>query len=363
MNILFLCYKENSGQRNPIPLLDLSPYYRKLGHKVVCRFINEAEPKEYIEADIILFSVLHSFNKSPVLDSLNINNKYKKKVYIGGKWAKTNTELSTEDTLVTDINGEDFFGEMKCNFNEYPSWELNDFKTLKDVKSEIMSTRGCPYRCHFCNNTEKKIKYFSVKRTADNIELLNSLGVRNIFIVDDIFTLNTDRMYFLLDELKSRSFSFPNFKFFSHISFTNDNTIQAIKKYTPYTVEFGIESGDNEQLKNMGKTFTKEEAEDKLFRLKENNIPVTGLFLLGFPGESYSSLENTFNFIKKTLSCYNKLHASFYQPIKGTIGYEMALKRMPDFAETKENTQISYIDPNLNVEILQQYKNKILSLK
>jgi hypothetical protein len=64
-----------------------------------------------------------------------------------------------------------------------------------------MSSRGCPYHCHFCHNTEKKISFFSHERTAANIDLLLKQGAKSIFFCDDNFVGNPQHSKELLRTL------------------------------------------------------------------------------------------------------------------------------------------------------------------
>ena len=89
------------------------------------------------------------------------------------------------------------------------------------------------------------------------------------------------------------------------------------------------------------------------------SFQVLNLFLIGFPGETEDSLNNTLNFIKKTKNILLSNWVSYYQPVPNTVGYNLAKKNGKFLSEGKSNIEITYIDNNLSKEILIKYKNLI----
>ena len=86
--------------------------------------------------------------------------------------------------------------------------------------------------------------------------------------------------------------------FLSHINHINDDLTKAMVLFKPFQVSVGIESGDDEMLKKLGKTFTSEVAYEKI-ELLSKYVPIDGLFMIGFPGETIKSLNNTVEFVKR----------------------------------------------------------------
>jgi radical SAM superfamily enzyme YgiQ (UPF0313 family) len=257
--------------------------------------------------------------------------------------------------------GEHYFSDQAIDFEEYPSWSKIDFETLNDVHADVMSTRGCPYHCHFCHNTEKNLSFFSPKRTADNIELLFNLGMNRIFFCDDIFTLKAAHMESLYNELRKRNIFIENRnEFFTHINHINADTLKWIKMFKPFRVSVGVESGDDRMLKLMGKGFDSETALNKLKMLyDEVQVPIGALFIIGFPGETDESLRNTLHFAK-AIRPFASSWVSYYQPVRGTKGYQMAIERTKRTKLGSRNTSISYVDPNVTKKLLFKYNYKIM---
>ncbi|OGV42652.1 MAG: hypothetical protein A2X46_05135 [Lentisphaerae bacterium GWF2_57_35] len=364
MNILLTTRKAFEEQRNPIGLLDLASYLRAFGHDVDVFYLHQLRHGVVRgKYDIVGLSVLQSDDPCrPIMDAQRLRKIFKTRVVVGGKWAQDMPEELEQSFGKAGIElckgeGELFFQHQPIDFIRYPVWAQKDFATLREVHGEIMTMRGCPFRCHFCHNTERTIHHFSADRTVANVKLLTQLGQKKFFIVDDIFAAAAHRMEELYERLESEDLQISNaFTFFAHIQCLNDLTIECIRKYQPACVHIGIESGDDGMLKRMGKTFTSSQASEKLKVLSEMGISIAGLFIIGFPYETVESMENTLQFIRHNKSYMNSVWVSYYQPVFGTVGYQYAKQRVSQAKVGFRNTQISYVDPNLTKRLLSLYR-------
>jgi radical SAM superfamily enzyme YgiQ (UPF0313 family) len=369
MKILLTTRREKAEQRNPIALLDLAVYLRGFGHHVDCYYLDQLanqnpKAKSY---DLVGLSVLQVLrDDAPLKDSLYLKKKFGTHTVVGGKWVQTLTReekdrFGNEAIEVYAGQGEKYFEDREIQFDSYPSWDRRDFVTLQGVRADIMSTRGCPYHCHFCHNTEKKLSFFSSRRTADNIKLLFDLHVERIFFCDDIFTLKPSHMAALYEEMKRRNIPFENhIEFFTHINHLQGEILEWIKRFKPYQVNVGVESGDDRMLQAMGKGFDSQMAYEKLKLLYDyTRVPVGTLFLIGFPGENEESLQNTLLFIKR-IRPFAGAWVSYYQPVPATKGYEMARERSGKIKPGRRNMSISYVDPNLSRKTLYKYNYRMM---
>ena len=354
----------------PIPILDLAPFLRQRGMEVRCaNFFNL--PK--YECDIVGLSSLFRPIEHIIEDFMQLRSFYPgSKFILGGKIARSLSEQEKNRLLKKKIEicngpGETFFfPDETYSLKDYPSWNFQDIADLGYDAihrwCNLMSSRGCPYRCNFCNNTEKKVQYFDIERTIDNINLLFKLKRKYVNFGDDIFTLKPERMQNIFDCAASRKIDLQGrVRFFTHIRHINEECVKACLRYKPIHVSVGVESGDERMLSYMGKGFKPELAKEKVIFLSKY-VRVHALFLVGFPGETIDSLENTYNFVK-SLSKYNIFSSvNLYQPIPYTVGYELSKQRGQLSIYHADNHQVSYIPEGLNSHTLKQYRQKILSL-
>lgn len=351
-------------ENNPISILDMSSYLRGYGIDVaICHFGN-LKKKPY---DVVGLSCLGPFKGESIKQLRSLKNFYdSSKIVVGGKWTKTmmpseKSEISAMGIEIVDISGETYFTKNEIDYVNYPSWNQDEFKTFCN-NDYMMSSRGCPFHCNFCNNTESRISYFSPKRTVDIIEMmLKKIG--SVFFVDDVLVLNPNHMESILQECRKRNIKIEEKNhFFVHVNLVNDKTIDLIKKYHPSKVQIGIESGDNRMLSEMGKNTNVEKITEAIKKLSEVT-KINALWLLGFPGETTESLENTYKlviFLKKYI--YENWF-SFYQPVYNTIGYKKCIEEGGVLFQSGANRDVSYIPSKINKEILLDYDRKMHEVK
>jgi len=351
--------------RTPIAIMDLASYARSLGHEVDVGYCDEG--RDLAEYDCIGMSSL-SYTEDVYHQLANLRNGFDGRIVFGGKGTAV---LSHDDYCklrrigveVCFGAGERFFGD-KYDINKYPAWDLEDFYALdrNETMTEAMSSRGCPYHCHFCHNTEQEVRWFDKARTVQNIRLiLEEVGRHRVFLVDDVFAISAERMFDLLDYARQSGCDIrKKLAFFVHISCVNHKTIDAICAYSPQEVQIGIESGDDGMLSAMGKTFTADEAEEKLRLLSEKGIKCACLFLMGFPGETRRSLANTVDFVDRNRKYMSGWWVSYYQPVPFTVGWNMARERLGRNISGDWNTEVSYIDPNITKTDLETARSAVM---
>jgi anaerobic magnesium-protoporphyrin IX monomethyl ester cyclase len=109
-------------------------------------------------------------------------------------------------------------------------------------------------------------------------------------------------------------------------------------------VFFGLESGSNDILKLMNKKTTTDEAEKTLERFAQSDIRTAGFFIVGYPGETYDTIETTF---KWALSLpLDEVSFTIPYPLPGTRLYDrvMHVDAHRDWTYENENTMVFQSD-------------------
>lgn len=360
-------WRTNTLDSNPIGVYDIASYARNYGYNVDVYYIDELPLTN--KYDIVGLSVFESENNLVFEDIRFIQSAFPQtKLVVGGRWAK----LIDEETkhwfgqngveLWTD-EGEKYFNQsQEIDFESYPGWYKKDLLTTHANGRNVMSSRGCPFHCYFCHNPERQIFNFNARYTADNIQLLLEQNVNEIFFVDDIFTLKENHMLDIYYELKKRFLNILGRNlFFTHINLVNESKAEVMKKFNPSEVQIGLESGDDRMLSLIGKTFSANKAFEKV-RMLSNFVPVNGLFLIGYPGETIESLNNTLEFVKNLKPFLSKKWVSLYQPIKNTVGYYKSLTEGKFEGELTNNSTIYYVPEGLTGEDLLRYRDLIMQI-
>ena len=352
-------------ESNPIAILDIAQYLRYRGIKVdVCEYKNIPKDNGY---DLIGISCVSSYGGDIFSQLKEIRKKFPTKtIVIGGKWSTTMSPEDIKQLQELNISVEKNKAELaytddeEIDFENYPAWSKNDLDILYK-RDQMMTSRGCPFHCNFCNNTEEKINYFPVKRTVDNIELLLQKR-NNVYFVDDIFVINFEHAKSIYEECKRRNINIENNNhFFVHLNTVNDKTIELIKLFKPNFIEVGIESGDERILKLMDKKTTVEKIRKNIPILAQYT-QIYGLWIVGYPYETIESLENSYRLATELQQYIEFSWVSHYIPLYGTKGYSMAKESGGKFLESSNNKTISFIPKGLTSDILIEYRKKIMDL-
>ncbi len=365
MKVLLIQPFAQNEPRTPISLMDLAVYGRECGHEIDVAYADSPITQDY---DMVGLSSV-SFTPDTEAALSDLRQRHSGQLIFGGKGAETlldddRARLEKSGVQIFRGPGEKLFnGGMSIDYDTYPAWDATDFWALDNlgIMWEAMASRGCPFRCHFCHNTEPQVRFFSAERTVQNATLiLETIGRPRVFFVDDVFASRAERMYALLKtadasglELRGRT------HFFVHISLLDYDRMGAINAFQPAELQVGIESGDDGMLQAMGKTFTVALAQERLRFLHSHGHSVACLFMLGFPGETCQSLRNTVEFVERNREYMSGWWVSYYQPVPFTKGWDMARERGGEVAGGW-NTQISYLDPNLTKKDLVAARQAIM---
>jgi anaerobic magnesium-protoporphyrin IX monomethyl ester cyclase len=172
----------------------------------------------------------------------------------------------------------------------------------------LMSSRGCPYSCHFCGNWNKNMRFFDVNHVRNEIKQLQLLGYNSLYFLDDTFTINKKRALSLIDMIGS--FDIP-YRITTRVNHIDKDIVNRLKNNNCSWVSIGIESGSNESLKEINKQITTEQVYNAVSMLGDAGIKVKGFFMFGLPRETESRALETIFFASK-LKKVGLTSADFY---------------------------------------------------
>jgi len=175
------------------------------------------------------------------------------------------------------------------------------FGKKNSIGKHMFTSRGCVFSCSFCVVHNKKgQRYNTASRVVDEIELLvKTYSANYIFISDPIFISNTQRVIDICREIRRRRLDFK-WGCEGHINFINRELIEEMESSGCYDIAFGIESGVQGLLDKINKKTHLNKIEETINMVRGNTkIKISGLFILGLPGETYEDSLATIRFAKK----------------------------------------------------------------
>lgn len=145
----------------------------------------------------------------------------------------------------------------------------------------IKTSLGCPYTCSFCFCKEiTGGKYFA--RNIDEVmEELESIKEREIYIVDDDFLFNEDRLNLFCDELEKRNIH-KRFLVYGRADFiaSHEKVIGRLSRHGLSAVIVGVESVREKDLKDFNKRSSLENNEKAIRILQKYGIELYATMIL-----------------------------------------------------------------------------------
>ncbi|MCU1295748.1 MAG: radical domain protein [Acidobacteriaceae bacterium] len=165
----------------------------------------------------------------------------------------------------------------------------------------LYTTRGCPAQCTFCLWPQTTSGHAWRKRSTDDVarEMAKAKeywpNVREFFFDDDTFNIQQARTIELCAKLKPLNLTWSCT---SRVT-TNYETLKAMKEAGCRLLIVGYESGDPQILKNIKKGATVERARQFTKDCHKLGLVIHGDFILGLPGETRDTINNTIAFAKE----------------------------------------------------------------
>jgi radical SAM superfamily enzyme YgiQ (UPF0313 family) len=187
--------------------------------------------------------------------------------------------------------------------------------------------------------------------------------IKEIFIEDDTFTINKERVIKICDLIKERKLDIiwsANVR--ADIPFY---VLKKMKDAGCRVLVVGYESGNQQILNNVKKGITLEQAEKFTIAAKNAGLKIFGCFMIGLPGETKETIEQTFQFAKKL----NPDMAFFQQavPFPGTEFYNWCKQNgylvTEDFSKWLDsNGQLDFLVsyPNLSKEEMRKIRDSLM---
>jgi len=195
----------------------------------------------------------------------------------------------------------------------------------KKIFSTIMTSRGCPCRCLFCDRSQgNRVRVRSVMNVADEMEMCAKMGIQEIFIKDDTFTINKRRVTQICDEIINRRLGL-DISIRTRVDLIDEEIIKKLKQAGCKRIQYGIESGNQRILDLLKKKITLDQTRKAVKMAKKYNIDTLGEFMIGSPGEGEREVFDTVKFaIELDL---NYVLFNITTPYPGTELYKMGMEK------------------------------------
>ena len=186
----------------------------------------------------------------------------------------------------------------------------------------MLTSRGCPYECSFCQVEEitgHKFRAKSAKAVLDEIEWLrDEWGVKSLVFADDNFFLNMKRVREIFEGFIERNINMPWIAEDASVWTFTREILELLAKTGCQYLGFAIESGTKRVLDEIvqGKPIDFNQTKETIDICRELGIYTSANYIIGFPTETWDEIRETLRMAEWLNSDYTRIFAAV--PLKNT---------------------------------------------
>lgn len=294
--------------------------------------------------------------------------------------------LTSSGSGIDGVRGITFFenGKARSNPDEplienlddipYPAWDMippalyskfsMQLYKRRPVVCTILTSRGCPFGCTFCASRVhgKRIRYRSPVDVVSEMEMLvRKYSVGEFMILDDNFTMKKEHSTAICEEIIRRKLDIVwKMPQGMRADSVDDELIRCFKNSGCYEVGFGIESANQEILDRANKRLNLAVVRDSIALIKSHGINVYGFFILGLPGETRDTVNQTIRFMR---TGFDHISVSYCIPYPGSDIYTQYLVKntRPDWGMFAHHHIFTGISELSERELRQSMRKALIS--
>ena len=172
---------------------------------------------------------------------------------------------------------------------------------VKSPYAFVVTSRGCPAGCRFCIkhvSYGSSVRFRSPENIVQEMELLAELGARSVHMYADLFTVSREQVVGLCELILERGLDLE-WTCNSRVDFVDSEMLQVMSRAGCRWISWGIESGNEEILRRVRKAISPDQVQRALNWSRSAGIRNFGYFIIGLPGESEATVQETIRLAKR----------------------------------------------------------------
>lgn len=224
--------------------------------------------------------------------------------------------------------------DFVANLDElpFPAWHLFpigkyrifNFARVREPGALVLGSRGCPYNCTFCSLKimGRRRRRRTAASIADEFEYLHDrFGYVQMSFIDPMFPYSKREALTFSEEIISRGLQKKMCWITeTRVDHVDEEMLVAMRKSGLRRIMYGFESGSQQNIDTMEKNFTMDQARQAVEATQRAGIQIIGFFILGAPGETVNSMDQTINYAASLNIDFAKF--TVFSPFPGTKVYD-----------------------------------------
>lgn len=198
------------------------------------------------------------------------------------------------------------------------------FKMARFPAATIVTSRGCPNRCIFCDRSVfgNRCRAFSAEYIITWIrELVHRYGIKELLVEDDTFLLFRSRLIEICEGILREGLGL-SWSCLGRVDMVTPEIVKLMRKAGCWEIGYGIESGAQHILDLERKKIDLAQVEQAVAWTKEAGILTKGFFMIGHPLENEETMGKTIDFAKRIL--LDDISVMMLTPFPGSELYKTA---------------------------------------
>ena len=218
----------------------------------------------------------------------------------------------------------------------------------------MYTSKGCPNSCIYCTMANTKWKAKSAERVLEELRhLKQNYNIKTIMFFDEAFTINRKRVEKITQAIIDERLDI-HWYCNSRVDLIDRDLLEKMKQAGCKAVCMGIESGSQKVIAVANKRISVERSAEAIKMVKDAGLKVYCSFIFGLPGENRETVNETIEFIRKTLPTGGEFNIA--TPYPGTKLHEIAMEKgwitgQSDFRTMNQNKSIMKTDELTSEEI------------
>lgn len=176
----------------------------------------------------------------------------------------------------------------------------------------LWTARGCPYGCSFCADARTKLREETFEQIEAEVKALAEIGVTALRVWDDVLTIKAKRCRELAALFHDYGMLWRGW---SRVNLFDPELFKDMARHGCTELGFGVEHGSPRMLKAMNKGTTPEANTRGIHACQDAGISARAYLLIGFPGETWESIEEMRDWLDRCRPDAASLH--MFQPFPG----------------------------------------------